>query len=106
MSLPPSERHRGMSRNTRNRRRPPALGPPGLNPLFWGVVLSLACGGVAGALAGDATILHSNLLFRLVVGGAVTAVAYAVVVVLWLAWHRRTLKRFGAAGANAEAPDL
>jgi hypothetical protein len=76
---------------------------PGPNPLFFGVLAVVALGILAGALAGDGTLLNSNLVFRIAVGGAVAGAGYIIVVVAWLAWHRRTMTKFGFAGQTMEA---
>jgi hypothetical protein len=76
-----------------------------LNPLFFGTAGALLVGIAVGAFAGEATLLHSNLLFRVVVGGAVAAVLYVAVVALWLAAQHRTFKKIGVAGANVEPGD-
>ena len=78
---------------------------PGANPLFFGVLAALAVGGLAAVAAGDATVLHSNVIFRVAVGGAVAAVAYLAVVALWLAWHRKSFKKLGFWGGAVEADD-
>lgn len=78
---------------------------PGFNPLFFGTAAALVLGVVIAASAGDATVLHSNLLFRAAVGGGVAAVLYAAVVALWLAYHHRTFKRLGVAGTSVEPGD-
>jgi hypothetical protein len=92
----------------------PRLSPPqhrataeaGPNPLFWGTVGAVALGAVAAALAGgQPRIAESNLLYRLVVGGIVLAIAYGVVAILWFAWHRKTLQKVGVGPASGEAPD-
>jgi hypothetical protein len=48
--------------------------------------------------------LSSNLVFRILVGSIAAAVWYAAVGALYLAWHQRLFRRFGAAGANVEPP--
>ena len=62
-------------------------------------------GVVAAASAGDAEIVSSNLVYRLVVGMIVFGVAYALIAVLWHAWHRKTLQKGGVGPASLEAPD-
>ena len=85
--------------------RPPGLGPPGPNPLFFGVIAALVLGIVAGLIAGgEHEVVQSNAVYRLVVGAIVFVVFYGVVAALWLAWHRRTFKKVSVAGAGAEAP--
>jgi hypothetical protein len=69
------------------------------------VLVVVAVGAVVAALAGDATLLRSNVVFRVVVGLVVAAGLYVVVVALWLAYHRKTFRSVGAAGATAEIPD-
>jgi hypothetical protein len=88
----------------RFRQRPPGLGPPGPNPLFFAVLAALVVAVIAGIAAGDNEIVSSNLVYRLVVGGIVLAVLYGVIAIVWLAWHRRVLKRLNVAGTGAEAP--
>lgn len=91
---------------TQKRLRPSGLGPPGPNPLFFGVLGALAIGAVAGVTSSDTkTLLVSNLVFRLAVGGIAFAVTYGVVAAIWFAWHRRTFKGIRVAGSGADAPD-
>jgi hypothetical protein len=88
------------------RLRPPGLGPPGPNPLFFGVVVALAIGVVAGVTSsGTKTLLGSDLVFRLAVGGIAFVLTYVVVAAVWFAWHRRTFKAIHLAGAGADAPE-
>lgn len=85
--------------------RPPGLGPPGPNPLFFGVLLSLLLGTLVGAFAGEGNrVAGSDLLYHLSVGGVAAAAFYAVVVVLWLAWHRRALKKLNLGLGSGETP--
>lgn len=91
---------------TQRRRRPSGLGPSGPNPLFFGVLLALAIGAVAGAVSSSSkTLLASNLVFRFVVGGVAFGVTYVVVAAIWFAWHRRTFKGIRLAGSGADAPE-
>lgn len=86
----------------------PGLGPPGPNPLFFGVLGGLVLGIVAGLLAGDgepAAALRSNLVFRIEVGLVVALVAYVGAAALWLAWHRSLFQRLTLGGAGLETPD-
>ncbi len=83
----------------------PGLGRPGPNPLFFGVIAAIALGVVVAASTGDAKLLHSNLVFRVVVGGIVSAVAYGAVAAIWFAYHRRTFQSLNVAGSGAQAPD-
>jgi hypothetical protein len=77
-----------------------------VNPLFLAVCGALIVGLVAGLLAGDEhELVYSNLVYRLAIGGIVAALLYGVVVVVWLAWHRRALKRLNLGPAGAETPD-
>jgi predicted ABC-type sugar transport system permease subunit len=87
-----------MARRISLRMRPgPGLGRPGPNPLFFGVLVAVGLGGAAAAVASDkTTVVHSNLVFRLIVGGIMAAVAYGVVAALWFAWHRRTFAKLGS----------
>jgi hypothetical protein len=78
---------------------------PGPNPLFLGTAVALVVGVLAGALAGDGALVSSNLVHRLVVGAVTAAVVYVAVVALWLAYHRRTFKKVGVAGAHVETGD-
>jgi len=94
----------------RKKHRPAApkdqgLGPPGANPLFFGVLLAVVIGVVVAAFAGDAEWFHSNVLYRMGVGALATGIAYAVVTALWLGWHRRVFKKLTALGAGVEMPD-
>ena len=93
-----------MTHGSRDKPGRPGEGPVGPNPLFFGVLGAIALGVVAAVLAGDAKVLQSNLVYRLIVGGVTTTIAYGVVAILWFAWHRLTLERLGVAGANAQAP--
>lgn len=86
-------------------KKPNGLGPPGPSPLFFCVLLVVAVAAVAAFLAGNSEVADSNLIYKLIVGGIVLAVGYAVVAVLWFAWHRRTVKRLGVGPASGEAPD-
>ena len=80
---------------------------PGFNPLFFGVVAAVLTGVGIGSGAGPSTILHSNLIFRFVVGGVAAAVLYAAVVAVWLAWHRKPFKKVsGPAGTSIEPGDV
>lgn len=89
-----------------NQPKSSGLGPPGPNPLFFGVLLALIVG-VAAAVEGSGTksVLGSNLVFRIVVGGISFVVAYGIVAALWFAWHRRTFKGVNLAGVGAQAPE-
>ena len=87
------------------RHRPPGLGQPGPNPLFFAVVAAVVVAVIVGIAAGDDEIVGSNLVYRLVVGGIALAVLYGAIAMVWLAWHRRVLKRLSVAGTGGEAPD-
>jgi hypothetical protein len=95
----------------RKKQPPPAtpknqgLGPPGANPLFFGVLLAVGVGVVVALSAGDAEWFRSNALYRMGVGALATGIAYVVVAALWLGWHRRVFKKLGALGAAIEMPD-
>lgn len=83
------------------------LGPPGPNPLFFGILLGLALGLTAGLAVepeDPAAALESEFVFRLVVGLAVAMISYWAAAALWLGWHRRLFQRFGVGSATAEAP--
>jgi hypothetical protein len=84
---------------------PPDQGP-GPNPLFFGVLAAVVIGMAFGAVAGDGELLHSNLLFRFVVGGAVAAILYITAAAMWLAWHRRTFTKLRIASSGVDAPDV
>jgi hypothetical protein len=89
----------------KQRGKPAGLGPPGLNALFVGVCGAVIIGVVAGASSSNTKkVLGSNVVFRLVVGGIVFAIAYAAVAALWFAWHRRTFKGLHLGGIGADAP--
>jgi type VI protein secretion system component VasK len=79
--------------------------PPGPNPLFVASVIAVIIAVLAALLAGDSKVVHSNLVYRLIVGGIVFAVIYSVVAILWHAWHRKTLQKFGVGPASGEAPE-
>lgn len=84
----------------------PGLGEPGANPLFFGVLIALTLGLVAGLTSsGTTTLLRSNLVFRVAVGGIVAGVAYVAVAAVRFAWHRRTFKGFRGPGFGADAPE-
>lgn len=82
--------------------RTSARSGPGLNSLFVGVVACVAVGGLAAGFAGESELLHSNIVFRIVVGGVVAAICYAVVAALWLGWHRKLIAKLGIGVANLE----
>jgi hypothetical protein len=87
---------------------PQGLGPPGSNPLFWGVLLAVVLGLVAALRVDPQTpkvALESEFLFRLIVGLAVAFVAYWVAAALWLAWHRTLFRRIGLGNASMETPE-
>lgn len=86
--------------------KPPraGLGPAGFNPLFVGVLLASVVAVIAGAKAGDHTLLGSGIVFHLVVGGITFAVLYGLVALLWLAWHKRLIQKVGVGPASGEAP--
>jgi hypothetical protein len=87
---------------------PPGLGPPGPNPLFFGVLGGLVLGNLAGLWVGDgepAAALHSNFVFRIEVGVIVALVAYVGAAALWLAWHRSLFQRLTLGGAGLETPE-
>jgi hypothetical protein len=87
-------------------RKPQGLGPPGPNPLFFGVTGAIGAGLLAAVTSsGTKTLIGSNLVSRLAVGLIVFGVAYAVVAALWFAWHRRTFKGVHGPGFGADAPD-
>lgn len=83
----------------------PGLGPAGVNPLFLGVLIGALVSAYAGFRAAKHEILHSVLVFHLVVGGIAFVVIYGVVALLWLAWHRRLIQKIGVAGASGETPE-
>lgn len=87
---------------------PQALGPPGPNPLFFGVVLSIGFG-LWAALGVDPRTpqasLDSVLVFRLQVGVAVALVGYCATGALWLAWRRTLYRRVGVGGGALEPPE-
>lgn len=90
----------------RDRRLPPGLGPPGLNPLFLAVVVAAVCGVAAGIGAdGKAELVDSNLVYRMAIGAMVLAILYAVIAIAWLAWHRRVLKKLNVGAVGGETPD-
>jgi hypothetical protein len=76
------------------------------HPLFWFTLLLLVAAAVV-ALTVDRRApgyaLNSGAVYRLEVGLAVLAAAYAVFSLLGLAWEGRPLGRFELAGAAAEA---
>lgn len=66
------------------------------HPFFFLVLALLGAGAVIGALAGERApsfALYSELIYRMEVAAAVLAAGYALGVMLWLAWHGRTLRR-------------
>jgi hypothetical protein len=87
---------------------PQGLGPPGRNPLFWGVLGGMSLGVLAGVLVhgrAPAAALNSELVFRIEVGLIVALVTYWAVGALWLAWHQTLFRRLGFGTAGAEPPE-
>lgn len=83
----------------------PGLGPAGFNPLFGAVLVGTIVSAIAGFTAGKHELLHSRTVFHLAVGGITFLIVYAVIALLWLAWHRRLVQKIGLAGASGEVPE-
>jgi hypothetical protein len=65
------------------------------HPFFFAFVAAVVLGAIASGFAGgDAPgyALHSNLVYRLEVGGVVLAFAYVLAVAGWLAWQGRAMR--------------
>ncbi len=89
-----------------SRRGRTGLKPLGRKFLVVGTLAAVIAGTAAGAFAGDADLLRSNVLFRVAVGGGVFTVVYFVLSALFWASHGKTFKTFPLPwGGSAQAPD-
>jgi hypothetical protein len=72
---------------------------------FFGVTVAFISLGALAALVVDGIApsfaLRSVLVYRIEIGAVVVAAGYALSVMLWLAWHGRTLRRVELPGVGA-----
>jgi hypothetical protein len=76
----------------------------GPHAFFWVTCAILALGLLAAGTAGSRApsfALLSEVVYRIEIGAVVVAVSYGVAVMLWLAWHGRTLRRVELPGIGA-----